>query len=74
MFIVTFVYSYCYICNILCILYHYVVCAKLLLPPGVNPVEVNRSIKCIKNWYSRTEFVISHSTILAEVSSLRGAK
>jgi hypothetical protein len=50
-FIVMFMYSYCYVCNILCILFHfvvlYIVCVEMcdvLLPPGVNPTAVNKYI------------------------------
>jgi hypothetical protein len=50
-FIFMFMYSYCYVCNILCILYHCVVlcivCVKCVLPPGVHPTAVNKYI--IKN-------------------------
>jgi hypothetical protein len=45
-------YSYCYVCSILCILFHcfvlYMVCMSMctvLLPPGVNPITVNKYIK-----------------------------
>jgi hypothetical protein len=48
-FVVMFMYSYWYVCNILCILFHFVflcivcvsVCYVLLLP-GVNPVAVDK--------------------------------
>jgi hypothetical protein len=50
-FIVIFMYSYCYACNILCILFHcvflYIVCVlmcNVLLSPGVNPIAVNKYI------------------------------
>ena len=46
-----FAYSYCYVCSILCILFHCValciVCVSVctvLLPPGVNPIAVNKYI------------------------------
>ena len=55
--IVMFMYSYCYVCSVLSILFHCVVlcivcvcnCTVLLyctvlLPPGVNPIAVNRYI------------------------------
>ena len=42
-------YSYCYVCSVLCILFHYVVLCivcvymcTVLLPPGVNPIAVNK--------------------------------
>jgi len=41
-------YSYCYVCSVLCILFRFVVlcivCVEMcnvLLPPGVNPAVVN---------------------------------
>jgi hypothetical protein len=44
-----FMYSYCYVCSVLCILLHCVVlcivCVQMctvLLPPGVNPIAVNK--------------------------------
>jgi len=44
-------YSYCHVCSVLGILFHFVVlctvCVKLctvLLPPGVNATAVNRHI------------------------------
>jgi len=46
-----FVYSYCYVCFVLCILFLCIVicifCVSMctvLLPPGVNPVAVNKYI------------------------------
>jgi hypothetical protein len=52
--IVMFMYSYCYVCSALCILFHfvvlYIVCVSLctvLLPPGVNPIAVYKYIKVI---------------------------
>jgi hypothetical protein len=46
--IVMFRYFYCYVCCVLCILFHcdvlWIVCVKMctvLLPPGVNPGAVN---------------------------------
>jgi hypothetical protein len=48
-FIVIFMYSYCCICSVLDILFHFVVlctvCVQMctvLLPPGVNPIAVNK--------------------------------
>ena len=47
-----FMYSYCYVCSVLCILFHCVVlrtvCVSMctvLLPPGVNPTTVDKYIK-----------------------------
>jgi len=44
-------YSYCYVCAVLCILFHCavlcIVCVwmcTVLLPPGVNPIAVNKYI------------------------------
>jgi hypothetical protein len=40
-----FIYSYCYVCSVLCILFHCVLCVEIctvLLPPGVNPSAVNK--------------------------------
>ena len=49
--IVIFMYSFCYICSVLCILFHFVVLCtvcvymcSVLLPPGVNPIAVNKYI------------------------------
>jgi hypothetical protein len=46
--IIIFSYSYCYVCSVLCILFHCVLLCTIfmqmcavLLPPGVNPVAVN---------------------------------
>jgi len=39
-----FIYSYCYVCSVLCILFHCVVLCTVLLPPGVNPTAVNKYI------------------------------
>ena len=57
--IVMFIYSYCYVCSVLCILFHCVVLCTVsvymctvLLPPGVNPVAVN---KIHKIWNSKLE-------------------
>jgi len=48
-----FMYSYCYVCSVLGTLFHCVVlcivCVQMhivLLPPGVNPVAVNKYMKC----------------------------
>jgi hypothetical protein len=47
--IVMFMYSYCYICPVLCILFHCVVLFiafvqmfAVILPPGVKPITVNK--------------------------------
>jgi hypothetical protein len=49
-----FMYYYCYVCSILCILFHCVVLCivcvymcNVLLPPGVNPIAVNKYIVVI---------------------------
>jgi hypothetical protein len=43
------IYSYCYVCSVLCILFHCAVLCTVcvlmcttLLPPGVNPIEVSK--------------------------------
>jgi hypothetical protein len=48
---IMFIYSYCYMCSVLYILFHCVVlcfvCVQMctvLLPPGVNPIAVNKHI------------------------------
>jgi len=42
-----FMYSYCYVCSVLCIMFHCVVLCivcvlmcTVLLPPGANPIAV----------------------------------
>ena len=49
--IVKLTYFYCYVCSVLCILFHCVVLCivcvwmcTVLLPPGVNPTAVNKCI------------------------------
>ena len=49
--IVMFLYSYCYVCSVLGILFHcvvlctiYVQISTLLLPPGVKPIAVKKYI------------------------------
>ena len=49
-----FMYSYCYVCSVLCILFHcvvlcivYVEMCTVLLPPGVNPIAVNKTYRII---------------------------
>ena len=39
-----FMYSYCYVRSVLCILFHCVVLCTVLLPPGVNPTAGNKYI------------------------------
>ena len=53
--IVMFMYSYCYVCSVLSIVFHCVilciVCVYMctvLLPPGVNPIAIN---KCIVSYH-----------------------
>jgi hypothetical protein len=50
-FFVMFMYSYCYVCSVLGIVFHCVVlcivCVSMctvLLPPGVNPIAVNEYV------------------------------
>ena len=54
-FVVMFMYSYCYVCFVLCILFECVIlcifcvnvsCA-VLLPPGVNPIGINKTYHII---------------------------
>jgi hypothetical protein len=56
--IVACMYSFCYVCSALCILFHCAVlctvCVQMcavLLPPGVNPIAANKHIK---------QYMISH--------------
>jgi len=56
--IVVFMYSYYYVCAVLCILFHCVVlctvCMQMctvLLPTGVNPIAVNKYINIISHIY-----------------------
>jgi len=60
-----FMYSYCYVCSVLCILFRYVVlcivCVQMctvLLPPGVNPIAVNKYINQYQSLYSY--YIILH--------------
>jgi len=64
--ILMFMYSYCYICSVPDILFHCVVlcivCAQMftvLLPPGVNPVPVNKYIVSSKAWIT---WAAAHAT------------
>jgi hypothetical protein len=64
-FIVMFMYSYCYVCNILCILFHcvvlFIVCVKmcnLLLPPGVNPIAVNKCININNILFTKSCYIM----------------
>ena len=56
-------YSYCYVCSVLGILFHCVVlctvCVEtcnVLLPPGVNPIAVNK-YEYIKYFGAGTELI-----------------
>ena len=60
-----FMYSFCYVCSVLCILFRYVVlcivCVQMctvLLPPGVNPIAVNKYINQYQSLYSY--YIILH--------------
>jgi len=55
-----YVYSYCYVCPVLYIMFHcvvlYILCVcvqmcTVQLPPGVNPIAVNKSIEISKYEY-----------------------
>jgi hypothetical protein len=59
--IVIFMHSFCYVCSVLCILFHFVVLCtvcvymcSVLLPPGVNPIAVNKYISYHINIKSNT--------------------
>ena len=62
-------YSYCYVCSVLCILLHFVVlcivgvymCA-ILLPPVVNPISVNKYIISQLYFYVTVAMETSNST------------
>ena len=63
-FIVMFMYAYCYVCSVLGILFHCVVLCivcvcmcTVLLPPGVNPIAVNKIYHII------SYHIISHNII-----------
>jgi len=52
-----FMYSYCYVCSVLYILFHCVVlcivCVSMctvLLPPGVKPIAVNKRYHITSQW------------------------
>jgi len=66
-----FIYSYCYVCSVLGILFHCVflsiVCVQMctvLLPPGVNPTAVNKHIIS----YPYNPFCIPTSILFLEQS------
>jgi len=40
-------YSYCYVCSVLGIIFHCVVLCTVLLPPDVNPIAVNKYINTV---------------------------
>ena len=68
-----FMYSYCYVCSALCILFHCIVlcivCMQMynvLLPPGVNPVAVNKIYRIIS--YHTITYIISHHTVPYHIS------
>jgi hypothetical protein len=80
--IVMFMYTYRYVCSVLCILFHYVVLCivcvymcTVLLPPGVNPIAVNKYIIsnpscCVHE--SKDDFVlygITHVPLPAHIPS-----
>ena len=49
-----FMYSYCYVCSVRGVLFLCVVLCTVLLPPGVNPIAVNKIYqdKYIKNLFN----------------------
>jgi len=54
-----FMYFYCYVCSVLCILFHcvvlcivYLYMCTVLLPPGVNQIAVNMYIISYIKLYS----------------------
>jgi hypothetical protein len=64
--IVMFMHSYCYVCSVLCILFHCVVLCivrvymcTLLLPPGVNTIAGNKNIIS----YHNISYIISYQII-----------
>ena len=63
-------YTYCYVCSVLGIVFHCVVlcivCVQMctvLLPPGVNQIPVNKYISYHKNSGTFTEFLLFKKTL-----------
>jgi len=69
--IVMFMYSYCYVHSVLCILFHCVILCfvstqmcTVLLPPGVNPIAVNKIYRYITSiWRPVLKLLLSPSVI-----------
>jgi len=61
---VMFMYSYCCTCSVLAIRFHCFVLCTVLLPPGVNPIVVNKHIIYhIRSDHNILHYIISYHII-----------
>ena len=67
-------YSYCYVCSVLCVLFHCIVLCivcvymcTVLMPPGSYPIAVNKYINMSVCLSVRTEKLGSHWTDFHEM-------